>query len=273
MESIRARVGSDWWAARGRMPLFYAVAIAFLAFLVFAFLEPMQFVVRAWLPGYGAPTHRVHHVMIGGLLALLVLSVGVQLYRPAARVGAFLLGGTIIASLAVVTVVAEGLAGLGEIAIFVVPMIVLAALHPAVGAFRPRWTDLDRRLVVLAVVAAIPLLVYAALQLNLHLTLADEHVAFDHYVLMAAGAITIGVSALIASAKPAGWRALAYGAVGLLGIVAIASIAFPDPAQGVNFGLIGGLVAVIWALAYLLVAEDRIQHRRVFQRSDESTVR
>ena len=71
--------------------MFYAITIAFLAFLLVALAEPLRFTYLAWTPGYEFPTHRVHHVMIGGVLTALVLGVAAQLYRPTKRVGAFLL--------------------------------------------------------------------------------------------------------------------------------------------------------------------------------------
>ena len=71
--------------------------------------------------------------MIGGFLTLLIISVGVQLYRPSLRVGAIILGVTTVGALLLVTLVADGIAAHLEAAIFVVPMLVLAALHPGCG--------------------------------------------------------------------------------------------------------------------------------------------
>ena len=242
-------------AARGRRPLFYVVTAAFLAFLVFALNEPMRFAYLAWTPGYEAFTHRVHHVMIGALLTIIVLSVAVQLYRPAERVGAFLFGALAVGVLTVITLIADGVAAAGELAIFVVPLVIIGLLHPGLRALELSRDRLDTRVLALGIVAAVPLVAFAAVQLNLHLTLTNDHVTFGHYVMMAGGAVTIGLGALVVSLRPMGWRGLAYGVAALATLVGIASIVFPDPAQGVNFGVAGGALAVLWAVCFVAVAE------------------
>lgn len=247
-------------ANHGRMPLFYAITAAFLAFLVFALNEPIRFVYLAWTPGYEAFTHRVHHVMLGGLLAVVVLGIAIQLYRPVERVGAFLLSALGIGLLSAVTLIADGLAALAELAIFIVPLAILAVLHPGLRGLRSRYAGAvrdrnDRRMLALGAVAAIPLTAFAAVQVNLHLTVADDHVLFGHYVIMAAGALTIALGALVASFRPTGWRVLAYSVAVLAALVGVASAMFPDPAQGVNFGVVGGALVVLWAIAFVAVAE------------------
>lgn len=242
------------------MPLFYAVTAVFLAFLVVALNEPIRFVYLAWTPGYEAFTHRVHHVMLGGLLAIIVLGIAVQLYRPVERVSAFLVAALGIGLLAAVTLIADGLAAVAELAVFIVPVAILAVLHPglrglqsrSVGAVRDR---IDRRMLALATVAAVPLVAVAAVQVNLHLTVTDDHVIFGHYVIMAAGVLTIALGALVASVRPTGWRVLAYAVAVLATLVGVASVVFPDPAQGVNFGVVGGALVVLWAIAFVAVAE------------------
>lgn len=242
-------------ARKARMPAFYAVTVAFVAFLVAAMNEPMQFAVLAWTPDYGFFTHRVHHVMIGGLLVLLTTSVAVQLYRPVERVGAYLFAALAVGSLAIVSVVVDGLGALAELAIFIVPLVVLGVLHPGLRSFRPTRETIDGRLLAVAAVAAVPLVAFAALQTNLQLTLSNDHVAFTHYVFMAAGAVTIGVGALVASTRPTGVRFLVYSAAVLVALVGVASMLYPEPVQGVNFGVIGGGLAVLWAVCLVAVAE------------------
>jgi len=214
----------------------------------------MRFAVLAWTPDYAFFTHRVHHVMLGGFLVLLTASVAAQLYRPAERVGAFLFAALAVGTLTVVSVIVEGLAGLGEMAIFIAPLVVLGLLHPGLRSVSV-CDRVDRRMFALAAVAAVPLVAFAAIQTKLQLTMVDDHVIFGHYTFMAAGALTIGLGALIGSLRPAGWRVLVYGIAVLLASVGVASVLYPDPVQGVNFGLVGGLLAVGWAISYVAVAE------------------
>ncbi len=253
MGGLRAR--TNWTAKKVRMPLFYAVTVAFLGFLLLALNEPMRFVALAWTPEYGFPTHRVHHVMIGGLLTLLVASVAVQLYRPAIRVGAYLLAAIAIGSLVVVTLLTEGFGAASELAIFVIPLVIIGLLHPGLRSFRPSRETLDVRMLALAGGAAIALLAFAAVQMNLQLTAANDHAVFEHYLMMAGGALTIAVGALVAAFRPAGWRVLAYGVAALVALVGIASVAFPAGVQGTNFGIVGGVLAVLWAAGFVAVAE------------------
>lgn len=244
-----------WVRENARMSAFYAVTVAYLAFLLFALNEPMRSAVFAWTPGYGLFTHRVHHVMQGSYLTLLALGVAVQLHSPAQRVGGYLLTAVAVGSFLLVGLVVNGLSALAETATFVVPVVIVGLLHPGLWSFRPSRETLDYRMLVLAVLAAVPLAAFAALQVDLHLTTTDDHVVLEHYLAMAAGTVTIALGAIVASFRPAGWRVLAYGVALLATLVGIASALFVDPSQGTNFGLIGGVLAVVWTYAFLVAAE------------------
>jgi hypothetical protein len=257
--AIRARTQRT--ATLGRKPLFYAVTAAFLALLLLALNEPMRFAYFAWTPGYEAFTHRVHHVMLGSLLSLLVISVALQLYRPAEQIGAYLFAALAVGSLMVVSVIGEGVSALGELAIFAIPLVIIGLLHPGLRSFRPSRETLDTRMLALGAIAAVPLIAFAALQVNLHLTLADDHVIFEHYLMMAGGALTIGFGALIASFRP--WRALVYAVAILVALVGVASVVFSDPVQGVNFGVLGGSLAILWAISFVIVAEYGARARSI----------
>lgn len=251
----RTRAGTRWFSEKARLPLFYAITLLFVAFLLFAIQEPLQFTVSAWMAGYEAPTHRVHHIMIGGLLGLLVIGVASQLYQPGKRVGGYILAALVIVVTMAMSLIGGGIIAVQELLVFLIPLIIVGALHPTLRSVRFDRESVDRRMLGLAVIAAVPMIAFAALQMNLHLTLTDDHVAFEHYIMMASGAVVIGLGALIASFRPAGWRILAYGVVALAALIGIASIAFPDAVQGTNFGIIGGTLVVLWAVSYLAVAE------------------
>lgn len=259
VERARTRVTTDGL----RMGAFYVVTVAFLGFLLLALSEPLRFSYLAWTPGHEFPIHRVHHVMIGGILGLLVLAVAAQLYRPAERVGAFLLAATLVGAVLVVELIATGPAALAEYAIFAIPLVLIGLFHPGLRSMVVSRTRVDRRVLAVAAVGAIPLAVFTAYQLSLQVTLADEHVMFGHYAMMATGMLAIAVGAMLASLRPAGWRALAYGVAALAIVVGIASVAFPDPVQGANPGVVGGLLVIVWAVVYLAVAERSTPTPRV----------
>lgn len=191
----------------------------------------MRFAVLAWTPDYAFFTHRVHHVMLGGFLVLLTASVAAQLYRPAERVGAFLFAALAVGTLTVVSVIVEGLADLGEMAIFIAPLVVLGLLHPGLRSVSV-CDRVDRRMFALAAVAAVPLVAFAAIQTKLQLTMVDDHVIFGHYTFMAAGALTIGLGALIGSLRPAGRLAgprLRYRGVTRIGRCRFGPVPRPGP--------------------------------------------
>jgi len=170
-----------------------------------------------------------------------------------------------------VSVIGEGISALGELAIFAIPLVIIGLLHPGLRSFRPSRETLDTRMLALGAIAAVPLIAFAALQVNLHLTLADDHVVFEHYLMMAGGALTIGLGALIASFRPAGWRALVYAVAVLVALVGVASVVFPDPVQGANFGVIGGGLAVLWAISFVVVAEYGARRRPLDMEDGAST--
>lgn len=266
---IGARIG--WVRENARMPAFYAVTVAFLAFLLYAQNEPMRAGIFAWTPGYGVDTHWVHHVMMGSFLTLIAAGVALQTSRPAERVGAYLLSAIAVGVWSAVVLVGDGVSALVGMAAFVVPIVVLGLLHPGLASFHPSRDALDARMLMIAVLAAAPLAAFAAVQVNLHLTTSSDHALSGHYLAMAAGTATIGLGAIVASFRPAGWRALAYGVALLMALVGIASGLFLDPAQGANFGLVGGVLAVVWTDAFVTAAEYGAWEASSGDASDESS--
>lgn len=249
----RTRIGRV--RENARTAAFYAVSVAFLAFLLYALHEPMRAGILAWAPVYEPATHRVHHVMWGSFLTLIAAGVALQLSRPADRVGAYLLAAIAVGVWSVLALVGDGFTAIEATATFVVPMIVLGLLHPGLGSFRPSLESLDTRMLALAVLAAAPLAAFAAVQVNLHLTTSTEHALLGHHLAMAAGASTIALGAIVASFRPDGWRALAYAVALLTALVGFASGLFLEPAQGTTFGLFGGVLALIWTHLFLTAAE------------------
>lgn len=237
------------------MPAFYAVTIALLALLLVTLHEPIRLGAHAWTPGYGAVTHRVHHVALGGFLTVLVLCVAVQLYRPAERVGAYLLSVIAVSSILAVDLLTAGPSALGDAAIFVVPLVFIGLLHPGLRSFRLSRATVDARLLALALLAAVPLVAFAVAQIDLQLTATDGHAAVGHYGVMAAVGTSVAVAAIVASFRPAGWRVLAYASALLLVLVAVASGLYVHPSQGITFGLVGGVLAIVWTYLFVSTAE------------------
>lgn len=245
----------DWARRHARMPAFYAITATYLVLLLITSHEQLRLGALAWTPGYGAVTHRVHHVALGGFLTVLVLCVAVQLYRPAERVGAYLLSAIAVGSVLAVDLLTGGQSGLGDPAILVVPVAVIGLLHPGLQSFRPSRATLDARLLALALLAAVPLLAFAVAQVDLQLTATDDHAAVGYYGAMAAVVTTVAIAVVVASFRPAGWRVLAYASAFLLVLVAVASGLSVHPSQGATFGLVGDVLALVWTFFFVSTAE------------------
>lgn len=247
-------------AHRVRKPAFYALTVAFLAFLLVALGESMTMVASGWFGSYEFPIHRVHHVMIGGMLTVFAATIAVQLYRPTRRIGALQAAIVFATAALVVTLVASGPGAATEILAFVVPVALIAALHPARDQLVPTLERLDTRLLALAAVGALGFTAMAVGEFVNQTTLGDEHVLMGHYEFMAFALLSVGLFALLASFRPAGWRALVYAAAAVVVVFAAASLAFPGLEQGSSLGTVPSLAAIGWAVAFVGFAEyvDRV---------------
>jgi hypothetical protein len=249
------RSGAGYGASRVRKPAFYLLTVAFVAFLLFALRETMTMVVSAWFGGYAFPGHRVHHIMIGGTLTVFAATIAVQLYRPTKRVGALQAALAFVIAAFVLTAIASGLMASGELLVFLVPVVLIALLHPARSELVPRLEGVDRRVLAVAGVGAIGFAALALTEFVNHTTLADEHVVFGHYEFMLFGLVSIGLFGLLGALKPTGWRIPLYAAGGLALLFAVSSLAFPGAEQGSSLGTVGAIAVILWAIALIGVSE------------------
>lgn len=119
----------------------------------------------------------------------------------------------------------------------------------------PSLERLDLRLFALAAVGALGFWVVAAGEYVSHTTLLNEHTVFGHYEFMLFALVSIGLFALLAAARPVGWRALAYAAAAMALLYGAGSLAFPGLEQGSSLDLIASLAVIAWALAFIGLAE------------------
>lgn len=239
--------------ARVRAGAFYLACLAFLALAAMAFAEPLGYVLGAWSSDYVAAGHRIHHLMIGASLWVLVLGVGAQLYRPTRRIGALYAALAMWALLTVVLLIVGGFDA-GMAIIFAI-LLVIATLHPAGRDLLPGGDRFDRRAAALVALAAAPLVVFAVGQLGLQATAVDDHAIFGHYAAMAAIGLLIVALGLIASLRPDGWRFPAYAAAALASLIGLASLVFPGTEQGLGLDALWGGAAILWGLAFVAVTE------------------
>jgi hypothetical protein len=179
------------------------------------------------------------------------LAMLVQLYKPKNRITTMQLALLIpiVALLDIVPQIIQGTFG-PMILVFFAPVFIAAALHPARGEVFSRkqlsMDTLNRPLLALAAIALVPVGLYAVGQLNLQLTLTDEHTAVSHYSSMAFYSLLFVVYAALASLGGQHRRAAAYAAAFLA--IILAAISIVEPAASAISPLWSG-AAVLWALA------------------------
>jgi len=111
----------------------------------------------------------------------------------------------------------------------------------------------NRVMLALVIIAAAPLLVFAATNIGLQRTVIDGHAALSHYGYMVAFSFTgLGVG-LLASLRPDGWRLTAWVAGLLPALLGLASVVFSD--VGSSLGLFWALAAIAWGVGFVAAAE------------------
>lgn len=242
---------------QSRMVGFYLATVVFLLMWLVIFSEGLIGVFRIWLAPSIAGDHFVHGATFMTMIWILGLSMLVQLYRPAERVTAMqvalvvVIVGLLIAPIQIAAGTFDPM-----LLVFFAPVIIAAALHPARGELldRDAISEAAARPVLLALVglALVPVVLYAAGQANLQLTLTDDHAADEHYSSMAAYAGTMVVLAALAAVSDAPRRLAAYAA-GLMAVVlAVASVYQPTVSA---IDPIWSALAGLWGLAVVAAFE------------------
>lgn len=252
---------------------FYASLVVFALFIVGLVGSNLVAVFTFW---FGVPaqfgglefveSHRLHLIVRSAFGWAIIVALLALFWRPKQSVGAvYQLTVFILAFVGVVLLSASGILALSDwasIGLILVLTAAVAAFHPSRDRLRDglRVDRLSRPLAVLAVVAAIPLLAYAANQLSLQRTAVPpgatdafaEHVLDFHFGDMAVAAVLILALALVASLRPVGWLLPATTAGFLAIVLGLASVLFPGLASSV--GVLWGGVAIVWGLAFVAVA-------------------
>lgn len=128
--------------------------------------------------------------------------------------------------------------------IFAVTIRWVFAPAPILGAFdvrcsssSPNWAPffssfsvsrVNRVMLGLVIIAALPLLGFASTNIGLQRTVTNDHAALGHYGFMAAFSFTVIGVGLLASPRPDGWRLTAWVAGFLPALLGLASMMFPD---------------------------------------------
>jgi hypothetical protein len=190
-----------------------------------------------------------------GALVGIILTVGllVQLRAPERKIAAMQQTVVVIPALLIGSAIAADFQNVLA-ALFLVPAVgVLLTLHPARVEFLRRGASVHRTLLLVASLGGIPLIGYA-LDMGVEaraLSGPPHHV--QRLSTMAAMAIAILLTGLLAALKTQGWRIPAWSAGSAVVLFGLASMAFPDHPGAEGRGW-GGL-AVAGGVLFIGVAQ------------------
>lgn len=242
-----------------RKRAFYGVAGLTAALLIVMLGFGLSFPVLAWLPDStlfalmddiepDALAHRLHELTVGIFSWVLLLSVAVQFRKPERRVAPLLQGLSIPVVLSVVEMV-NGNFVLVETVPLLLPLLVLAVLHPAAGELI-RSGRFDARLTGLTALAAVPWSVFAVGQAGLqqlNIT-GDTHAEAGHWGLVSGFAILLIVWGLIGASDRSGWRITALVTAVSSVFYGAHSLLFQESASALSVGW--ATAAIAWGAVY-----------------------
>jgi hypothetical protein len=206
--------------------------------------------------GLGA-THEMHWFAQGVFAWVILASVLVQLRRPADRVGAaWVYGAGTVLAFTMFLALAELP---DEVVPIIMAAIVIAAIafvaHPS--AWRAKFASVARPspiLFGLVAVAAVPLVIYAVGQIDIHAASGahDEHWEFGHWIVMAVYALLVPVFGAVAARKVSGWRFPLWAAALMVAALGIGSLGITAVSQ---LGTVWAVLAIAWGAAFIAAGE------------------
>ena len=251
---------------RWRMITFWVL----LAVLLFLHLgerpQQLTYIVTAFgdLSGGPGASHEMHFFAQGVFAWTIVAAVLAQLRRPAAQVGAAWVygAGTVLAFtmfLALADLPAEVV---GIVAAAIVIAAIAFVAHPS--SWRAKFTPIappSRRLFALVAVAAVPLVLYAVGQVDIHASSGphDEHYEFGHWIVMAVYALVAVLLGAVAAWKVSGWRFPLWAAGLMVAALGVGSLGITAVSQ---LSTVWSLAAIVWGVAFIAVGElEASQHQ------------
>lgn len=205
--------------------------------------------------------HRIHDLTFSFLIGTAVVGTLAQLHAASKNVAGQLMA--VIPFVALVLTVA-----LTNTWVLSPPWVVVGAstvlammFHPAGDPFRSfRLSQVDRVMLALVVIAAVPLLAFASTSIGLQKAGPTDHALLGHYGYIAAFSLTVIGVGLLSSAGLDGWRLTAWAAGFLPVLLGLASVAFPDVDSSLS--PVWALAAIAWGVVFVAAAESIRRGRR-----------
>lgn len=272
---------------------FPLTVLAYLGFL--GVINVMMFLPGNWMSAMGhfdfvytGETHDLIHELVFALI-IGTAAVGLvsQLWKPKENFAGQLIAIIAWGAMILTAVLTKNFVPQPLFLIFGGLTLIATIIHPA-GLDLFRWirtAKVDKILLTLVIVAAVPLTVFAFKNINLQIAgggglgffdhnppafhggapddvtaTNDEtdrheqkHVNLGHYRNLAALSFIIILVGLLASFKPKGWRVASWVAGFLPILLGLASVVLPGAES--SLGLVWGLAAIVWGFVFTLVAE------------------
>ncbi len=264
--TLPARVVDDTLPtpSRRRLIVFWIVAVIFLALLLMDILQTRPWYLLVPLTVWGGwgevgnhPSHNIHMLIVALIHWGIIGAVAVQASRPQQRIGAawtyLILGGV---TLVIALVVADLPPEVVPILIGVLVFAVIAfAVHPS--PWKAKFQRVGRPstvLAILVVVAAIPLIVFAAdsFAINAASGPGDEHYEFGHWTFMGIYPIVTLLMAVVSTLKVSGWRLPGLFA----GVLVIAHGLGSLVVSGASsLSTLWAVLALLWGVAFVVAVE------------------
>ncbi|WP_255167299.1 hypothetical protein [Natrononativus amylolyticus] len=237
-----------------RLGAFYLSLLLAAAMTVLFLPDLLALLVTGWTAGVGAELgiHRLHVMGIATVVGAFLLGLFAQAYRPKTRV-ASMWGAFLIIAVVSAGTVAFGVGRPEEVLPFLAVTSIALVAHPAGRGLLRRGDSYSPAMLALVAVAAVPLLAFAVGQWGLSSSAVDPHALDGHYVMMAGLAIAPLAYGLFAALGFVGWRLAAWFAALPAAYYGLLSVGFP--AQAGSTGEIWGIAAILWAIAFVAVAE------------------
>ncbi len=202
--------------------------------------------------------HRVHDLTFGFLFVPAVVGMLAQLRRPMENVAGLLMALIPWVGLLLAAVLSDDFVRviLSNPSRWVAGVALVAALlHPTGRDFFRSFgvSRVNRVMLALVVIAAVPLLAFAATNSGLQASVPDDHAALGHYGFMAAFGFTVVGVGLLASLRPDGWRLTAWVAGLLPVLLGVASMLYPDVSSSLD--PVWALAAIAWGVVFVAAAE------------------
>ncbi len=261
MTSMRAPLSKFGWRRR-MFSLVVLVALGLFVFIGVVLLLPdlIGGLLGHEMAGHISqhfrnPHHRVHDFTFSFLVGTAVVGMLAQLRTPSENVAGQLMALIPWVGLGLTSALTDTPVRFAPFPILSALTLIAAVLHPTGRDFFSSFSvsRMNRVMLGLVIIAAVPLLAFASTNIGLQRTLTDEHAALGHYGFMAAFSFTVIGVGLLASLQPDGWRLSAWVAGFLPVLLGLASVVFADDAS--SLGLVWGLAAIGWGVVFVAAAE------------------